>query len=170
MKYLSILLGLIVVVGTSGCSYWKDATFDPAFQGGYTYGDILVTQKEFLIKKRGDQCDYHMGKSHREIEGYKNGTLHESDKEDIVGLYPKGGRLELTKIWFHYNFDHGWPYLPVAKMLDGPYAGEEVSIEYLSVTLREKERRYKRWYLKKHEILLGGWDTNFIKKVDSVGP
>lgn len=166
MKYSSILFGLIVIAGISGCSYWRDATFDPAFQGGYKHGDVLVTQRELPIQKGGERPGYFMGNNPKIVEYYKEGKLHESDKKDIVGLYPKGSRLELVKIWFYYNFDHGWPYIPVAKIMDGPYAGKEVSLEYLSDNLNEKGKRYKRWYLKRYEFMLMDCDTNFIKKVE----
>jgi hypothetical protein len=66
----------------------------------------------------------------------------------------------------YYNFDHGQWYIPVAEILDDPYMGYQVSLEYVSKDLTDKGKRSKRWYLKKYEFYLEDGDEADIKKVE----
>jgi hypothetical protein len=84
--------------------------------------------------------------------------------EDAVGVLPEGTKLKISKIWFYYNFDHGDWYIPVAEILDEPYKGYQVSLEYISKDLESQGKRSKRWYLKTYEFFVEDGNPAYLKK------
>jgi hypothetical protein len=131
-RRLLALTALLVAVAGTGCSHGRDVTADTRYHGGYQLDGVYRLQRDVSIVRQGKN-HWSTGTPLYLADPSRLPSIENSRPGDRgVGTATKGTRLRLNRFVAYHTmplpfYSHDL-VRPVATILDGPNAGDDVDI------------------------------------------
>lgn len=122
-KQSGIFLLLCIVLFS--CASTRDVTDNPVLRGNYEKGIVLINKTDVLLDKYNNLWDHRI-----DVENAKENGV----SDEYRGFFKKGTKIQVIRIELYSHIENGNYIYPIALVLDGKWRGEEINLQYASIS------------------------------------